>query len=572
MSTHTLQGLTLRKDMGLTDLKKEDWPKAVDDFTIVVENLRAENDQLAAMKMLCFNGRAQALIQLNRLDEAMDDTVHVIDLFELMRPRQLEQKRIRKNDPLKTHLHVAFARRGQVLSLQSDVPGALNAWDKAMEIWPAGEARDLKEQFLFAHGIPNVDMKDESLKPFSLAFTALKSDEAMIHAFHEIVTYLNKNQMSKEQALALDKKHIGQLMLGVLNFFMQNTQIVDIGLTLAWYLLRRGAEGVWQNHEVIGKVMSEYQDNSELMQDVLQFLSVVPKNLYDFFGRKEYLEIYMKMFEIEQIPEESTNCLFILLFHVLKSEDGSLPYMMQTNILEYVFKRKTMGAMLLLARLMKVKELCVDVRTSGEAAAWFSEVLNDDKSREEFLEPCMIAITCLLATPLTEEENPDSLHDIAAEYLRASCSLIKQNAKNLTIVRDLIDLAKVCLPHAPDVMKEINIIQVASMLLALNLKTDYFAFSVIEFLYMCTEHGLVEEIKKVPQALPNVMKALEQYANYPRICERCIGFAVRLDHPNKEMLLQAGIKKYPQSQFLKQFIGILDVSAIVQQVTGGTSA
>ena len=47
--------------MGLTDLKKEDWPKAVDDFTIVVENLRAENDQLAAMKMLCFNGRAQAL-------------------------------------------------------------------------------------------------------------------------------------------------------------------------------------------------------------------------------------------------------------------------------------------------------------------------------------------------------------------------------------------------------------------------------------------------------------------------------------------------------------------------------
>lgn len=565
--SYTVAGLTLRKDMALSELKKEEYQKAAEDFTIVVDNLRAENDQLAAMKMLCFNGRAQSYIQLHKLDEAIDDTDHVIDLFELMRPRQLEQKRVRKGDILKPHIHNAFAYRGQVFSLKGDVQGAFDAWDKALEIWPTGEARELKEQFLFGHGIPNIDMNDESLKPFSLLFTAIKSEETMLGAFREIVKHLNSGQLTPAQVQELDKKGIGQLVLGVLNFSMQNKSLIDVGLTVAMYLLRRGAFGVWKNYEVLGKVMSEYQDDAELMKDVLQFLGDVPKNLFDFFGRKEYLEIYLKMFEIEEISDDNTNCLFKLLFHVLKEEDGSLPYMMHTSILEYVFKRKTMEAMLLLAKLMMVKELCVDVRMSGEASVWFKAVLNDD-NRLEFLEPCLIVITRLLSTPLTDEEDPESLHSIAAEYLRAVVTLIKQYAKQVSMVRELIDLAKICVPTAKEVVREGNLIQVVSMLLAINVKTDYFAFSVVDFLYVCADQGLVEDIKKVPKALPNVMKALELYADYPRICEKCIGLAVKLDHPNRETLLQAGIKKYPRSEFLKQFVGILDIDSIVQKLTG----
>jgi hypothetical protein len=65
-----------------------------------------------------------------------------------------------------------------------------------------------------------------------------------------------------------------------------------------------------------------------------------------------------------------------------------------------------------------------------------------------------------------------------------------------------------------------------------------------------------------------MMKALEKWTSNQVIVERCVGFAILMDHPKRLEQLQLALRQYPKSAFLKQFTAREDISAFIRQQLG----
>jgi hypothetical protein len=50
------------------------------------------------------------------------------------------------------------------------------------------------------------------------------------------------------------------------------------------------------------------------------------------------------------------------------------------------------------------------------------------------------------------------------------------------------------------------------------------------------------------------MKALQEFPDHPPLVERAVTIAVLLDHQNKEKLMMAAMRQFPDSKLLKDFL------------------
>jgi hypothetical protein len=216
--------------------------------------------------------------------------------------------------------------------------------------------------------------------------------------------------------------------------------------------------------------------------------------------------------------------------------------------------------------LWKELEITPRIRTSG-AVDWMFEMLADPDTTPVVVEFIVIALANIVHLPdLDDKELEWDDERLAAQVFQRVVPACKTFYKtHPDIVVRSFQLFTETLHDAKEKAAEMRTIALASVLLVVLMDRFDFVLINMTFLWACAEQGLIAELKAVDKVLPNVMKALGKYTSNQWIVERCVGFAVLMDHPKRIDQLQCAVRQFPQSVFLKELTKRDDVSSIIQQ-------
>jgi hypothetical protein len=560
----TFEGLRIRSNEAARKMHHLNFSDAVADFTHIVDHLCADNDQRANLKMVAYISRSKCYLELHDYEAANRDASLAISLFTTMRS-ETDPKKMRRNDPLKSLLHQAYAARGQALEANDRVLDAIADYRLAIEICPRGPAKDLLDSCMLGHEVPAIDVDDPTLKPYSDLVAAISDSQMLTDAFHRIVTHVNSNPVEGPTVERLNKAQIPRLFLGVINFQLGSELCVDIGLTLANYFMKRGGDSVWQNYTVIGKILSEYAGNATIMADCLQLLSSCPKPLYSFFARKEYLDVYLGMFQLE-LRESDFSSLFALLFHITQNRDGSMEYFKNTNILEYILRWKLVNSLLLLTKLSIVVEVGRAIRQSA-ATDWCFEFLENKETDPVIIEYVLLTLSNIaqirdLPMDISWPDGRfasrlfDSLVPVVMAHYKKSEGLV---TRALQLFAD-------CVKDAPEKVVEAKVIPLASALLFTNLERVEIVRADIALLSVCEKEGLLPQLMAVKALPTNIVKIMEKYPRDQKLIEQCVTLSLTMGHPDRFRHVLTAKRNFGDSSIIRELAARHDVAEYTREV------
>lgn len=556
----SLAGAQQRKEFGVEKMKHQRYEDAIQDFKMVVENFLVDNDQKAGLKMFCYNQMALCYIELGDFTQATIASGEAIQLFDLMRPNELEKKVHRKNDPLFQHFHTSFVRRGQIFEKQKKYKEALLEYRKALTLTTKGEANQKIQDVLVQFGIPPVDQNDEKLKPFSdvVPLENLFDQAKLTESFREIIDVLGNSNLSKEQLAYIDQSGVTQAILGILNFHMQNELLVDIILTITNFFNKNGCTNSWANADVLIALLNEYHDKSSVVSDLLTTFQCCPKEKYAAFARKDVIDHLLEAFDLE-LKEDELDGIFLFLFNILSAKSDAVAFLEGTKILDYAMKKRTLNSMLIISRL-SISPAFVDQIKSNGAIDWAFEFLNENNTSN-----LNIGIATLILKQVQSHPEPTEnfkIEEFASRCFTEIMPAIKANTKDFKNMNELLEFMIPLIKISPQSVGPSNIIVATSAALAVNNENANLILTCLNFLYECAHQGLIQELSSSKLPLSAVMKTLDKFPKNQTVVEKTVGFACLMNHPNKEKLLQAALLQFPKSEFLKPFTHLLSQYAL----------
>jgi hypothetical protein len=161
----TFEGLQLSVESATKKVRDKDFTGVIADLTHVVDNLCAEKEQRALLKMSSYNQRAQCVCELADYASVHPDTELAIQLCRTIRPSESDRKKPRKKDLLKPQFHLAYAHPSQAYEDENNALEAIFSYRRALDAILKGIAQDRLDSCFLSNGIPSVDFEDASLKP-----------------------------------------------------------------------------------------------------------------------------------------------------------------------------------------------------------------------------------------------------------------------------------------------------------------------------------------------------------------------------------------------------------------------
>ena len=560
MSSTTLAGCQQRREFGLEKMKKKNWEGAIEDFQIIVKNLLADTDRKAALKMDSFNNMSLCFIQLDEYDKANLAAGESILIFDLMRPHtnfdEIE-KHPRKNDPVFQQFHVSFVRRGQVYEKQKMYKEALEEYKKALKVNPKGEGNQKIQDLLITFGIQPVDVSDPKLKPFSQVAECMFDSNKIVDSFRDSIHILSEGKVTKETIQYLDENGITQLILGILNFHMENETVVDIALTITNFFIKHGAKRMWTNTDILISVLKQYHDNTTILTDLIIIFSSCPNDKYKSFNKPEVYQFLTEAFTLE-IKDDELDIIFLFLFHILSSEKTAIDNFQDPKILEYILARKTFNGFVLLSRL-SISDVFLNVMKTNGTLDWVFESLKEKSDISTYFDITIIILRQFLKSGASEGFN---INEFADRCFNELTPLALKNTKNPKKLAEIINFLAQCLKYSPESCTKCNFINFVSANLAINKTEPELIIRSVEFLYECANDGLIPALKSSKIALKSVMDTLLRFPNNQFIVEYATSIAVLMGHEKKDQLLQAALMQFPNSTILNKYVDNLKKYAV----------
>ena len=549
---YTLEGLKIRKAMGNERLKKHQYKEAIADFKMVADNVFITDDRKAALKLGSYNSIALCYIEMGELDNAYNATVEAVCIFDMMRPNEFAKSQHKKNDILFKPLHTTFIRQGQIKEKKGEFLDAIDYYQKANLIFPNGEGtKKIKECLFNNYGVPEIDLDDKRLKPFSnLANDLFDISKLMVG----IIKKINEGSLTKDDLVYIDQKGITELLLGILQIHIESEDIVDVMLTFASYFFKNKCKCGWKNIQAIDKVLNEYKDNATIVDDIINILEFCPKDLFSHFANSNSLLNLIELFKVELEDNDTFNKLFFVLFRIVNNTNGTLDILKNTNIIEIILKYKTLNALNFLTKLAFNEELANKIKTN-EVIEWIFTMLQDNINEKFYIDVCLIVLTRVFQTAVTELTPMNK--EYAAKCVDNVIPILMKNSKDIEVVRDVYGILIPAIPYAPEKVKAYNILRITSLMISTNIENKNDSYLFLKYVYKCGKQGLVEEIKEVKAILPTILKLIEKYPKIRQIVERVVYLAIILEHPNKIQLLRAALVQFPQSKVLKPYVYML---------------
>ena len=71
-----------------------------------------------------------------------------------------------------------------------------------------------------------------------------------------------------------------------------------------------------------------------------------------------------------------------------------------------------------------------------------------------------------------------------------------------------------------------------------------------------------QQCKDCRALIPTVMKMIKQYTSFGTIVERAVGILIICEHPNRKEILRSAIMQFPESDFFKKYIDVLEIPGL----------
>jgi hypothetical protein len=550
--------LRKRFDQAQAKVKNGNYEEAIPDLTLVIDYFIVDNDGSANVKMSAFNSRCLCRTKLEDYEGAIRDADYTIMIYEAMRtPDRWKGGR----DNLRPIANSALIMRGQAFEASSNVHDAIRSYRESMSFLPDGAGRSTLDQCLMSFGIPYVDGNDESLKPFSQVLDAISTAQELQAAFGKCVSFITSKGLDQDAIRRLESAKIPQLLIGAVNFQLSSSVCVDLGVTLAGWFIRHGCESAWVNHAILGKVFLAYLEDKTVAGDCISVLSTMPRHLQQFFGQKEYMEGYLKLFALG-LSDKDVAELFLITYRVLEPNDPSVEPLKGSRIVEHCLTAHTPNAAMLMAKLTLNEALCREIKANSGALVWFFDLLMSEQKEKLVIECALVALK-QLAVPEGEGEWSRENYALTC-FDRVVPFIRKYRGVDLDFVRIAFQLLGDVIEFAVDKAAEHKIALLASLMLVTNMDRHDFAGLMVKFLWRAVTFNLVEEGQKEVM-MKNMLRAGEVYPKDAVIKELSIAFCVTLNHPKKMELLQQGLRVLPKSDILKNLCNQPDIMAVLKQ-------
>ncbi|KAH0793751.1 hypothetical protein GPJ56_002303 [Histomonas meleagridis] len=549
-----MEAFTHHKNLGVTKMKQNKYQRAIEDFNKVINGLSPTNDEEALLKSVCLLNRSACYTQLQKYTEGLEDATNVIHLYNQVRPEEKQKAMTPEEvakDPLTPMLCLAYVRRGECFESQLEFLDAFHEYGKANMLIPNGEGQKALQSLLKKVNIPAIDQSDKDLQLFSLILLHFLNESDLITSLNNLIEYLKVSEISEDILKKINDTNCSNILYGIIQLYGDNQLLVDQSLICLQFLASKGIATVCNGYPIIRHVMTQWENDLNIIGDCLKLLRIAPFNLYKILSKENFIPLITESLK-KKITDDEVEAAFFLLFQIANSP-SLLVELAAEEIVDLIMEKKTKFSLLLLSKLSILPE---SLKRAEElkASEWIFTILSKDSIEDDEIIASSLILSRILIRNVFLEEEKEEQTKKSRQAFDLLVKNVMKNTKNHEIIANAFATFSIAIDYAPEKVKELKMIRLASVLLSIHMGSETATQNLVAFLYESSINGMIDDIKENKAVLPTVMKALSKYPRNEPIVERAVALGYLLNHKNKMDLIKAALTQFPNSSFLKEFV------------------
>jgi tetratricopeptide (TPR) repeat protein len=541
------------KGSGMNKLMAGKYQQAINDFTQIIDKVKATSEDRIAIKIFAFSQRSYCNIMLKSYEKAMEDVNQAIEIAESARKEKDIQgmsETARQEDAIIPLLVESLVRRGNIYDLTDYCLEALKEYKAALNILPNSDAKSAYEKLLRSCGVPSLKKDNEKLKVFVEIVENILNRGELLNKLNALIAFFGKdNEIPKPDIEFYASSKAINVPDGVLTIYVRDRDVVLTCLKAIYAIGEKKCLPVFAFFEDVKDCIARYSKDAEIVTEALGILYDTPEEAFNKFANEEAIDPIIETLSLN-LPEEVEEKVFFILFNIASNDAKVIAECNNPLVLETIEKKKNVGAAILMSRLEQCKGFAL-FAFQKIGMRWMTDLLNENLPKEKLI--CiLIAVTrALLFMSDVEELNTAEEANAAIEKI---IPILTKHLKSSDIASNSFAALALCAEFAPEKIRQVRALQLASLGIVIHAKVENAVQNIISFVYGCSMYNLLNDIKETGTLVSSALAVIREFPTKEPICERAIALAVKTDHPAKKDLLIAGLKQFPDSKILKDLI------------------
>ena len=547
-----MEDLIERKEKANDEMTKGNYDEAIKLFDEII-NLKVTNEDEAIICCLCLLNRSICKIQKEDLDGALADAEMVKKTMQIIRP-DVSIDTLTSEDKFTAILALAEFRIGQIYESKEEALLAMQHYTYSIKLSPKAGGQQALLRVYGELNLPAIDPEDEDLLIFSDLIRSLPFENKVLMALSNIMNYFDKDKIEDDILDKFADEGIYLIIYACMQLYIDEPVIVSTTIVILRKLAETGILDVFNGLPVIKNALEHNKENSDVMGAAISFisLSVTPISKQEHEPGEEIIGSGIQSndnedftpdiahaLQLDLTPDEAESA-FIYLFNTVHRQD--VIKLKEYNIIDSIFKYKCNASILLLSKITTDPTMCKEAIEKGANVIAMNILKNVN---DDILLPSGMLILSYIF--LYDEETKKKM---ASECFDLLVPVLTKNAKNAQISSNAINLMSQILEYNVEKAKEKRVVRISSLIFAINKNDPNIVRSIINFLFICVQNDLVNEITDIPTYFQTIIEVIPKYASNKEIMEKAIFLGMVTGHPKGPALLSFGLEKFPDSALI----------------------
>ncbi|KAK8883014.1 hypothetical protein M9Y10_045662 [Tritrichomonas musculus] len=450
------------------------------------------------------------------------------------------------------------------------------------------EARKAIRDFLQRiYNVPDIkpNGNNDDIKGFAEMRNGITDKSAMGKPLTTFLSRVYANAINTQTMKKLETLKYFNLIYAILHLYIDDQMIAIQAIAVTRFICNKHYRSFYDHLFILKDIMESKIDDPAIISECIKILALAPRDDHQSLVKLGFIQLAIKCFDLgDKIKDSDYDLVFCFLFAISQAP-SMIHYLIEesqlntekanadnTNedqeedlrIVHLILEKRTIYGVMLLSKICTVKPVTLLADKLG-ATEWILSLLKGilDVDIKDFVEQkkdliygAQIFLSRLLLVRTNEQNQAaeKDKHEIS-NTIDILVPILKKGSKNPEVVSICFAYLAQATQYAPEKIKELHVVTLASLLLSMHTKFTPATQNIISFLYETADHAhLIDEIKGCKAALPTVFKAVHDHPRSQVIVERAVALAYLCDHESKDNLLKAALEQFPKDEFIEKFL------------------
>lgn len=450
------------------------------------------------------------------------------------------------------------------------------------------EARKAIRDFLQRiYNVPDIkpNGNNDDIKGFAEMRNGITDKSAMGKPLTTFLSRVYANAINTQTMKKLETLKYFNLIYAILHLYIDDQMIAIQAIAVTRFICNKHYRSFYDHLFILKDIMESKIDDPAIISECIKILALAPRDDHQSLVKLGFIQLAIKCFDLgDKIKDSDYDLVFCFLFAISQAP-SMIHYLIEesqsntekanadnTNedqeedlrIVHLILEKRTIYGVMLLSKICTVKPVTLLADKLG-ATEWILSLLKGilDVDIKDFVEQkkdliygAQIFLSRLLLVRTNEQNQAaeKDKHEIS-NTIDILVPILKKGSKNPEVVSICFAYLAQATQYAPEKIKELHVVTLASLLLSIHTKFTPATQNIISFLYETADHAhLIDEIKGCKAALPTVFKAVHDHPRSQVIVERAVALAYLCDHESKDNLLKAALEQFPKDEFIEKFL------------------